>query len=422
MTISTTTNRWAYTGNGSTTAFAYTNRIFATSDLKVYLDGVLQSSGYTVSGVGSGSGGNVTFSVAPASAVVVTIVRDVPYTQAVSIPEGDPFPSDTVEAMADKVTVLVQQLLAERLRSLRLPLGEATAGLDELPALATRAGKFLSFDGSGQPAAAALAVTGNPASAVGSTLMQALTYAAMRALLDLEPGVDVQAYNANLAALSGLTLADDTLPYATGAGALALADLTSFARTLLDDASAAAAVATLGNVPELLNTTIVSGTPTALTWEDAAWFDGTYRVLEVWLSNLALTNDNDGIDAFMRAASTYLTSAYNGAIANLVDGSGPAESTATTARMLITAATSMGNDTGEAYSGRLRFILPGAAGVQKSMFFEGEYGNTSGVRALDWGSYRNAGTAALDGIKVQVATVASNTFVNGGVAQLWGYR
>jgi hypothetical protein len=111
MTVESSDNRNDYAPDGIITEFSYEFRVDDADYLVVYEDGVVVTSGYTVSGIGDESGGAVTFDTAPlASVETLTLIREVPLTQGTSYPTFGAFPSEATEQGFDKLTFIAQQL------------------------------------------------------------------------------------------------------------------------------------------------------------------------------------------------------------------------------------------------------------------------------------------------------------------------
>ena len=77
------------------------------------------------------------------------------------------------------------------------------------------------------------------------TALEAVTVANARIALGLVIGTNVQAFDATLLSIAALGTAADKIAYTTGVDAWAETGLTAFVRTLLDDANAGAFLATL---------------------------------------------------------------------------------------------------------------------------------------------------------------------------------
>lgn len=81
---------------------------------------------------------------------------------------------------------------------------------------------------------------------LGRSLLDDLDQAAMQTTLNLIPGTSIQAYDAGLQSISGLTTAADKMIYTTASDTYAVTDLTSTARTFLGAVNTDAMRQTIG--------------------------------------------------------------------------------------------------------------------------------------------------------------------------------
>lgn len=163
MTISSTNASKVGLGNGATTAFTYDFIIPSADDVQVtYIDASgnqtpLSPSQYTISGLGSASGGTVTYPLSGspiASGTSIVISRVLALTQPTAlVNQGGYFPA-VVESAMDRIVMLLQQISIgfNGLRALLFPASDVNP-TRTLPVAAARANKYLAFDSNGNPVA-----------------------------------------------------------------------------------------------------------------------------------------------------------------------------------------------------------------------------------------------------------------------------
>lgn len=128
MTVSTEVDHNEYTGNGVTTSFPYTFRVFNKSDLVVQvidpdenITVLALDTDYTVTGAGGYNGGNVILLKALANGYQISISRELPATQETDLRNQGKFFAEVHEDAFDKLTMLIQQVRSWFTLALRKP-------------------------------------------------------------------------------------------------------------------------------------------------------------------------------------------------------------------------------------------------------------------------------------------------------------
>ena len=159
MTISSTTVKNSYSGNGTLDTFNYTFKVFADADVQVIIRDASATetvktltTHYTVTGAGSASGGTIVFTAGniPSATETVVIRRASPQTQAIDYIANDPFPAESHEEGLDRSMMAIQQLQEEIDRSIKLSRTNTMNSTEFAVGSTDRAGKIFGFDDNGE--------------------------------------------------------------------------------------------------------------------------------------------------------------------------------------------------------------------------------------------------------------------------------
>lgn len=122
MSVPNQTPYIIYNANGLTTVFPFEFYIISASDIQVSLNGTPVTTGFTVSGVGNVSGGDLTFLTPPANGTVVMLERVVPTYRLTDYQDNGDLLADTVNKDFDRLWMAIQRSFIYLGLALRRPL------------------------------------------------------------------------------------------------------------------------------------------------------------------------------------------------------------------------------------------------------------------------------------------------------------
>lgn len=167
-----------YVASNGQTVFPYPFVITQDSDLVVVVGGVTlpTDQGYTLSGVGNSTGGNVTFNAGQTAGAIITLYRDITIERITQFSQNSGFSSTAFNAEYNNIYLILQQLQEALAFALQIPSTNNPAPTTRLTP-ASYANKYLSFDANGNPTPALLTSSGTITGALIASLFQPQTQA-----------------------------------------------------------------------------------------------------------------------------------------------------------------------------------------------------------------------------------------------------
>lgn len=442
-----------YTATASQTEFTFTFMIFATSDIKVYVNDVLktETTDYVVKQADLSAivpaddlpmdGGKIVFNSGLTVSDAVSISREIPIDRLTGYSVAGAFRANVLNTELTRMQAIMQQLERDISRSIRLTPSDAEGGTLDMPG--SRAGNFLAFDLSGNliVSAGTIGTTPITVSSFMETVLDDTTAAAARTTLGVAIGSDVQAYDADLTDIAALTVARgdilvgnssaDWTNLAKGAANYILkSDGTdpSWGFEVLDEDNMASdsdvKLATQQSIKaytdanagamKLLATVTASASATV---DFDNFLDSTYEVYMLTYSSVLAASD--AVDLYTRfgtgATPTYQATNYRYSKTGGRDGSVVQRdtSTGTTTAIIMndTGVNSLGNVSGEEVSGAM-FIHGAASAVDTYCHFHHSREDATGRIQNETGVGKWVDTTAVTSIRMLMSSgnIASGEF------------
>ena len=190
MSVSSQVPYKKYTATAGATLFSTGFRLILASDLIVKVNGVVVTTGFTVSSLGVGAGSDVTFGTPMAGGEIIELIRSVPKTRLTDYQQLGDYQAESVNNDFDRLVMMLQDSQFFNDLAILLPVGDTAAPMT-LPAVSERALKFLAFDLDGKAIATAGAA-GTPVSTFMAAVLLAANAAAARSGIGAGTG-DAQA-------------------------------------------------------------------------------------------------------------------------------------------------------------------------------------------------------------------------------------